>query len=347
MNRKMKSLLGGAAVAAFVIAPSLASFGQTTLSPAASSTPAPPSLPSPPPAPPAPPATPAWTRHGNWAVAPVRSFTASSIKLDDVVGNVVVKVRDGGPVMLEVAGIQQRVNGVHASEEDGRLVVDGSSEDEEDKSVWDWHNWFNFPHDDDHHSGSLFITVTVPRGTDVTVEDLVGNATIGDTMGNLHFEAAASRAHIGKVAKASVSLGGSGRIDIASVEGQLNLDVGGAGKIMVGPTGSVKADIAGSGDATFGPIAGGLSLDIAGSGDVTATHVNGPVRVEIAGSGTVRIADGIANPLHVEIMGAGNLYFGGVAIDPHIEAVGSGSVHIKAYRGHLDSEGMADVKIGD
>jgi hypothetical protein len=61
----------------------------------------------------------------------------------------------------------------------------------------------------------------------------------------------------------------------------------------------------------------------------------------------VKIADGIANPLSVDIMGAGNLYFGGVAVDPHIDAVGSGTVHLKAYRGKLNSEGMADVKVGD
>jgi hypothetical protein len=48
----------------------------------------------------------------------------------------------------------------------------------------------------------------------------------------------------------------------------------------------------------------------------------------------------------VDIMGAGNFVFGGVAVDPHIDAVGSGNVKLKSYRGHLDTEGMADVKIG-
>jgi hypothetical protein len=51
--------------------------------------------------------------------------------------------------------------------------------------------------------------------------------------------------------------------------------------------------------------------------------------------------------LHVEIMGSGNFAFGGVAVDPHIEAFGSGNVRLHSYRGKLDTEGMADVKIGD
>jgi hypothetical protein len=45
-------------------------------------------------------------------------------------------------------------------------------------------------------------------------------------------------------------------------------------------------------------------------------------------------------------MGAGNFVFGGVAVDPHIEAVGSGTVKLKSYTGHMDSEGMANVQIG-
>jgi hypothetical protein len=305
-----------------------------------------PAAPHLPPMPPAPPAPPAW-HSGSWTTAPARNFNASSVKLEDVVGNVIVKVRNQGPITLEVSGSPQRVSAVRASQDDGKLVVDGASETESNQSVWDWHTWFDFSHVVDEQSGNLVVTVTVPRGTEVDIGELVGDATIGDTMGVLKLDAAATKAHIGKVSNASISLGGSGRIDIDSVEGALDLDIGGAGKITAGPTGSVKADIAGSGDAQFGPIAGGLSLEIAGSGDVSAAHVNGPVKIEIAGSGTVHIADGIANPLHVETMGAGNVTFGGVAIDPHIEAFGSGSVHIKAYRGHLSSEGMADVKIGD
>lgn len=345
MKPNLRSLLCGVAVAAFVIAPTVSGFGQTTISPSAGLPPAPPA-PSAPPPPPAPP--PPMPHHGgNWTVAPVRTFNTSSLKTEDIVGTLTIAVRDGGPMTVEVSGNPSRVGHVHVSQDGSRLVVEGSSDDEDNRSVWDWKNWFDFSHDFNYEHGNLFVKVTVPRGTDVEVKDLVGNASIGDTMGNLRFDAAVSKAHIGKVQQASIDLGGTGDIQITSVQNELRLDMGGSGKVTTGPVGSVKADIAGSGDAHFGPIAGGLHLDIAGSGDVTAAHVNGPTHIDIAGSGTVRIMDGIANPLHVDIMGAGNLYFGGVAVDPHIDAVGSGSVHLKAYRGKLNSEGMADVKIGD
>lgn len=344
MDRKLKSLLIGVAVASLLIAPSFPSFGQSMPNPP----PAPPAphMPNMPPAPPAPPA-PHWHDHsGNWTSGSVRSFNANSVKFEDVVGTLVVDVSNSGPINVQVSGTPARVNGVHVSQDDGRVIVEAASYNNGD-SVWDWKNWFNFNFDAVNRTSDLTIKVTVPRGSAVDVDDLVGDATIGDTMGDLRFEAAASKAHIGKVAKAKIDIGGSGRIDIAAVTGELDFDMGGSGKLDVGPTGSVKAEIAGSGDAKLGPITNGLTVEVAGSGNVDAARINGPMRLEIAGSGTVRVADGVADPLHVEIMGAGNLYFGGVAVDPHIEAMGSGNVHIKAYRGKLDNEGMADVKIGE
>ena len=248
---------------------------------------------------------------------------------------------------VEVSGAKSRVAGLSVAVKGNTLEVDGS-ENKNDTSVWDWHDWFNFSNlEDDRRADNLFVKVTVPRGTDVNIDGLVGNADIGDTQAALRLDAAVTNAKIGKVASAKIELGGDGRIDIAAVTGDLNLDVGGSGKVKTGPIGDVRADIAGSGDAQFGAIANGLKLSIAGSGDVTAARVNGPVRIEIAGSGNVKIGDGVADPLHLEVMGAGNFTFGGVAVDPHIEAFGSGSVRLKSYRGHLDNEGMADIKIGD
>lgn len=308
MNKKMRSFLGGAAVAAVLILPADAA-------------------------------------NGDWISWPAKSFSADSVRVEDMVGKLTVNVRNGGPVTVEVAGVKQRVNGVSIREEDGKVLIDGSGASDSE-SVWNWRNWFNFSTDFEPRNDNLAIKVTVPKGARVDVSDLVGDATIGDTQGELHFEAAASKARIGRVGPAHVSLGGAGRIDIAQVNGPLHLEVGGSGKVTVGPTQSVHADIAGSGDAQFGAIANDLTLSIAGSGDVSAASVNGPTKVDIAGSGSVKIADGTANPLHLDIMGAGNFVFGGVAVDPHIDAVGSGTVKLKSYRGHLDNEGMADVKIG-
>ena len=285
---------------------------------------------------------PAWAG-GDWVSWPQKTFGgAHSLKVDDFVGTLNVSVSNGGPIAVSVSGTKERVNHVEIHGGGDSVVIEGQN----DESVWDWRNWFNFADYGRSKPDQLVVKVSVPRGTEIHVDDMVGKANIGDTMGPLKFEASATQSKIGKVSSAKISLAGAGRIDVAAVNGPLDLDIAGSGKVTVGPTQSVKADIAGAGDTALGPIAGGLDVDIAGSGDISASRVNGPVKVDIAGSGSVNIADGLANPLKVEIMGSGNFTFGGTAVDPHVSSFGSGTVKIKAYKGHMSSSGMADVDIG-
>jgi len=334
MNGRLKSILVGSAVAATLIFPSLAA------------------TPPAPPAPPAPAAQPAPApqpivvamNSGNWARWPAKKFQTHAVRLNDIVGTITVMVANGGPMVLEVSGDKNRLDNLDVSADGDTLRIEGSDVHD----VWDWKNWFNFNFHDTDHTRSLNIKVTVPKGADVEVHDLVGNASIGDTYGPLRFDAAATEAKIGRVGKADVSLAGTGKVDVAQVDGPLSLDIAGSGRVNVGPVnGKLKADIAGAGDATVGPVADGLAVDIAGSGDLSVASVKGRTSIDIAGSGSVKIADGEANPLHVDIMGSGNLDFGGTAVDPKISALGSGNVRLKAYRGKLSSTGMASVKIGD
>src|SRR5438552_5144419 len=161
MNHRGKSFLGGAAIAALLILPAAAA-------------------------------------NSDWTVWPTKTYSANAVKLTDVVGTLTVNVRNGGPVTVDVAGAKPRVNGVSIHQEDGRVVIDGSSSSDRE-SVWDWHKWFNFSTDWAPKTTNLTIKVTVPRGANVDVSDLVGDATIGDTLGELHFEAAATKARIGRV----------------------------------------------------------------------------------------------------------------------------------------------------
>lgn len=278
----------------------------------------------------------------DWVTWPQRSYNAGALKVGDFVGTLVVNVSNGGPMTVNVSGTRERTKQVEVRPAGGVLVVEGQNTE----SVWDWSKWFNFSDYGHSKPDQLVVKVSVPRGTAISVDDIVGKATIGDTMGPLKFEASATQSKIGKVSTAKISLAGTGRIDVASVAGNLDLDIAGSGKVNVGPTQMVKASIAGAGDTALGPIAGGLSVDIAGSGDISAPRVNGPVHVSIAGSGSVNVADGLANPLHVDIMGSGSFTFGGVAVDPHISSFGSGSVKIKAYKGKMSSDGMASVDVG-
>lgn len=284
---------------------------------------------------------PAMAGDGDWTSGPWRGFDTHSVKVDTLVGKLRVEVKPQSNITVQVSGTKARVNEVTVRTHGDQLVVSSES----DEGVWDWRNWLNF--NDTHNSTKdLDVHIVVPKGTDVDVRDMIGDATIGDTMGNLHFEAVASNANIGRSKEAHLSMAGSGKINIADIAGDLHMDIAGSGKIKAGSAADVHADVAGSGSAEMGAINGGLHLDIAGSGDFSATKVNGPVHVGIVGAGSVNIPQGIANPLHVDIMGAGNFVFGGQAIDPHISALGSGRVKIRSYTGKMHSDGMVDVQVG-
>jgi len=278
----------------------------------------------------------------SWLNGPTRNFQAHSVRIHDLVGNLAVAVKNVGPITVQVSGAKERVDATQVYQDDGDVTVDGGR----GYSVWDWRHWFDFS-DATHRRDSLRVAIVVPRGTSVSVDDLVGDARIGDTMAPLRFGAVATNSTIGKVSEARISLAGSGKIVVGDIAGELNADSAGSGAIEAGNAKSVHASLAGAGGLKVGQINGELHLDIAGSGDFAAARVNGPVQADVVGSGSVRIASGEANPLKVSIAGSGDFDFGGTAVDPSISAIGSGNVRLHAYRGNLSNSGMATVHIGD
>jgi len=303
---RMQSVLTGAAVAAVLVLPSYAAGG--------------------------------WV-NGTWA-----NYDARSLKLEDVVGNVQIDVKESGPIAVQISGEAERIAKVHVSSRGGTLKI----ENETGGQVWDWKHWFDFSAGGKQRAGQLQIHIAVPRGTAIDADVDAGNVRIGDTMGSLNFSVQGhTDSVVGNVSYAKLEMAGSGKLTVGAVAGQADIETAGSGNIRVGDVGRVKAEIAGSGSITVGNIrSGGADVDIAGSGDFSAQNVSGPVSASIAGSGSVSIAGGEANPFKVEIMGSGNVSFGGVAVNPRIEAMGSGSVKIRSYRGTLSNDGMAKINIG-
>jgi hypothetical protein len=277
--------------------------------------------------------------NGSW-----NTYDARSLKLDGVVGNVVVDVKDQGPIAVQISGQPDRVKQVHVSVRGDTVKVFSEAVG----TVWDWKHWFDFSYAGKSRSDQLQIHVAVPRGAPVDADVDAGNVVIGNTMGPLTFSVQGhTNSSVGNVASAKIEMSGSGKLSVGNVAGFAGIETAGSGNIRIGDAAKVKAEIAGSGSITVGAIrGGGVDVDIAGSGDFSAASVMGPTSASIAGSGSVTIASGEANPFKVEIMGSGNVSFGGVAVNPRIEAMGSGSVKIKSYRGELKNEGMAKINVG-
>jgi hypothetical protein len=84
---------------------------------------------------------------------------------------------------------------------------------------------------------------------------------------------------------------GSGDIDIASLNGPLNVRIAGSGQVRVaaGRATSMQASIAGSGGVTLNGVAGSLRATVMGSGDVRVARVTGAISKSVMGSGVVQV----------------------------------------------------------
>ncbi|TWB45223.1 GIN domain-containing protein [Nitrospirillum pindoramense] len=169
----------------------------------------------------------------------------------------------------------------------------------------------------EHYSDRDFmkVSVTLPAGTALSVDDFVGDLTAGD----LNADLAVADLHSGSITV--------GRVQAAA------LDVTGSGDITVGDVAkAVSVEIKGSGKVRTGKTSGAVSLEISGSGNVDMASVNGAVSAEIHGSGNVTIHAGKADPLSVDIAGSGDFTLDGVATNQSISQHGSGQVHIRNGR---------------
>src|SRR5258708_2597481 len=130
----------------------------------------------------------------SWLNGPTKTYQGGhSLHVDHLVGNLSIAVRNGGPIAVQVSGNKERVDETSVSQDDGDVTVEGNGS----RAVWDWRHWFDFG--EPYRNSALRVNITVPRGTTVDVEELVGDAQIGDTMAPIHFSAVSTNSTIGKV----------------------------------------------------------------------------------------------------------------------------------------------------
>jgi len=315
----------------------LASTVALQAAPQAPAAPKAPPAPTAPRAPAAPQAPPVYS--GPVITGPTQRFDVKSIEINDLFGTVRVNVSNAGPVTLALSGPKGAIDKIKVLNAGGALRIN----EEHMEHVWNWREWFDFKHD---RRERVTVNLTAPKGTNLVMDDFVGEFTVGDLDAPVKIGAAAAKGTIGNVQRATIELAGSGNIQIGTVTEQLKIEIAGSGSVKAGASGGASIEISGSGDTTLGPVLGALKVEIAGSGDVQAASANGACSIETAGAGNIRIDTGECNPLKVEMLGSGDLVFGGEAVNPDITAMGSGNVTLKSYRGRLSTEGMTHVKIG-
>lgn len=160
------------------------------------------------------------------------------------------------------------------------------------------------------------LTLTVPRGTAVSLASFVGRFAANDGLSALSIrDRLAAEITVGDVGTVALQSNGAANIKLGDVSGPVSLDISGASSVRAGKVG------------------GPLQVSIAGMGSVVVGRVESPVSLSIDGMGSIDIKGGRADPLNVAISGAGSVTFDGTAVNPSVRKSGLSSVSIggKSY----------------
>ncbi len=275
----------------------------------------------------------------------VQEFQASALHVEDFVGTLIVEVGNPGVIAVALSGNTEAVEGLAIRQRGDKVEIDGDGIKRSSRGFGRWFSGWSF---DDDLSDYPTVTVSVPTGAQVMVNDMVGAVTIGDTEGPLVLEKVSVEGSVGRVASAKIGIAGGGMLEIASVAGDLGVAIAGSGSVSAKETGGeASLSIAGSGSVNLDTLGQALRVSISGSGDIHVGEVSSAVRISVAGSGDVTIDEGRAEPFKVSINGSGDVVFGGTAVDPNISVNGSGDVRIGAMEGRLRSSGNGDIQIGN
>ncbi len=257
-----------------------------------------------------------------------QTLTGSKLYIDNIVGDVTVVVTPGtSGITISATGDDRFTSRLSFSQNGDRAeIVMG-----------------DISYNSNENLQTLQLTITVAPGTDLAIEDLIGNATIGDTKAPVAIEAIAGNITIGSATSVALESAGSADISVTEATAALSIDTSGSGTVKVGRAGATSISISGSGDAEIGPVSGSLGIDLSGSANVTVASVNGPVAISTSGSSDVYITSGRASPFAADTSGSGSIYFAGTAVNPQVSSSGSGDICLGAAEGTIQSEGAIKI----
>lgn len=158
----------------------------------------------------------------------------------------------------------------------------------------------------------------------------------------------AVRLQVGRSDTLRLGMDGCGDADVDAVAGDADIAISGTSDLRLYEARTARVALAGPGDVVLGAVRAGLTASIAGSGDLTAAHVSGPTSIAIQGSGDVTIRGGRATPLSVVIAGSGDVIHNGEAQRLDVTMVGSGDVRVRRVEGEINRRvlGSGEVVVG-
>ncbi|MFV3127960.1 hypothetical protein [Niveispirillum sp. KHB5.9] len=234
---------------------------------------------------------------------PVR-FDATKLTIRDVIGEVRVNVDPSArDVTVTIDAEAEEFPLLSAKAGDGGVIVARSRPPEKKRREWKVED------------NDVVITVTLPKGTAIHIDDMIGKLDVGDLDGPLTADIrAAADIKTGRLSSARIDVAGAAGIDTGDIAGKLDLN------------------IAGACDVDIGTVRQGADIRIAGFGNVDVAGVKGPVSVRVSGVGDVDLNKGDVDLLDVSVSGLGSVAFEGQAKERRINSSGLASVKVNGKK---------------
>lgn len=231
-------------------------------------------------------------------------FDGSKLTVRDVIGEVRVTVDPSATgVTITIDAVAEEFPLLSARATDGGVLIARSRPPEKTRRDWKVED------------NDVTITVTLPRGTAIHVDDMIGKLEVGDLDGDLTADIrAAADIRTGRLTSARIDVAGAAGIHTGDIAGKLDLN------------------IAGAGDVDIGTVRQGADIRIAGFGNVDVAGVKGPVSVRVGGVGDVDLNNGEVDMLDISVSGLGSVSFEGEARDRRINTSGLASVKVNGKK---------------
>lgn len=139
---------------------------------------------------------------------------------------------------------------------------------------------------------TVVVSVKVPRGADITLDKLNGNAQIGDVDGALDVDVnGLNEIRAGRLRTATISASGNSSVHIAEVNGPLSAQTSGLShvKVKAGSASALNVQASGSSKFRFDGVADTAILSVSGMGRIDVAKVKARPIKKRSGMGEINV----------------------------------------------------------
>ncbi len=238
-----------------------------------------------------------------------KAFSAHTLDISNINADVEVSVIDGNQMVVTIDGPKSEIDGINVNQSGGTLSIQGTGGESGMRGanvVISGSGSFSIGGGNISISGGgvnistgggeneTKLTVGVPKGSSVTVDEVNGNVTIGDIEGPLNASASTSNTvSAGKVKSAMLSVSSGAEIDVKEVTDTLVASASSGAEITVedGDVTNMVAKVSSGGEVKFSGTATDAQLNASSGGDIEVKHVRNRPQQKSSSGGNINIGN--------------------------------------------------------